>query len=123
MTNFLMKLLLLACFFLVPSRLQAQEIHQGVGIICDTQLQAESYVRDWNGSNDETLKLVNNGSTACAIVGVVYLKGQKVSEARGKGGSFEVTPIMVVGVISPLGIQRVQPFPQFTLFKSQGTEI
>ena len=118
--NLIAKILLLVCFLAVPA--SAQEVEVGTGLICDTQQQAEQFVTGFTGNTAATLAAINQGSMACAVVAVAYVRGAQVSVVRNRQGTFSVTEILVVGVPTPAGIQPVTATKQYTLFKVAETE-
>ena len=69
-----------------PAR--ANEIGIGAGVMCDTAAQTARYV----------------------------VRGKEVARARAKHEPVSIVEIFVVGIVTPLGINRITPRPQFTLF-------
>lgn len=93
---------------------RAAEVQQGKGLICDTQAQVEKYVQI--ADQADALQKVNADSpTACAIVNMVYVEGAEVSRVSNAEGCFRVVNVLVVGVVTPQGIQRVAPLEQYIL--------
>lgn len=115
---------LVACaiFFLGGSAFAA-DIQVGRGIICDTKEQAERFVAIFKGNSSDALMSVNaeaHQDNACAVAAIAYVSGEVSATARtGEGEAFRVLKILVLGVVTPLGLQRVSPFPQFTIQKIQ----
>jgi hypothetical protein len=42
--------------------------------------------------------------------------GKEVARARAKDAPVSIVEIFVVGIVTPLGIDRIPPLTQFTLF-------
>jgi hypothetical protein len=98
----------------------AQEIEVGNGVICDRGEQAEGYAALFKGDVDEALTQVNaetKSDTACGVISAAYLRGNNVSKVANEEGTFIVARILIVGIVTPHGIQSIPPFVQFTLFK------
>lgn len=115
--NLLIRLLLVAIAVTFPVAVVAQDVEVGTGLICDTQAQVERFVSDFNGNPDAAITAINGESpNACGVVSVAFVRGQEVSTVRNAQGTFKVTEILVVGVVTPMGFQAVPPLPQFTIF-------
>src|SRR5436190_6868303 len=98
----------------------AADIQIGRGIICDTQEQAERFVALFKGDSGDALTSVNTEAhqdNACALAAIAYLPGDVSVTARNDKGAFRVLKILVLGVVTPLGVQQVSPFAQFTIMK------
>ena len=100
-------LLLTLCF-----AAQAQEVEVTSGLICDTQQQVEQFVALYDGDAKDTAERVNaaeNNPTACVVSGMAYVRGRELKTARTKDTTFQIVPILVVGVVTEKGIQAVAP--------------
>ena len=99
-------LLLLNC----PAR--AQEIEVTNGLICDTQEQVEQFVSLYDGDARSTAEKVNvaeRNPTACVVSGMAYVRGRNLATARTKGTTFQIVPILVLGIVTEKGIETVKP--------------
>jgi hypothetical protein len=96
----------------------AHEIGVGTGIICDTAEQTARYVALLEHDADQALKTVNseNSSSSCTMARIAFIRGKEVARARAKNSPVSIVEIFVVGIVTPLGIDRIPPLPQFTLF-------
>jgi hypothetical protein len=104
----------------------AADIEVGPGIICDTKEQAERFIFFFKGNVGDALTSVNaeaHQDNACASAAIAYLPGEVSTTARNDEGAFRVTEILVLGVVTPLGVQQVSPFPQFTIKKIEEISI
>jgi hypothetical protein len=100
-------LLLMLCF-----AAQAQAVEVTSGLICDTQQQVEQFVALYDGDARDTAERVNaaeNNPTACIVSGMAYVRGRELKTARMKDTTFQIVPILVVGVVTERGIQAVAP--------------
>jgi hypothetical protein len=97
---------------------QAQEVERGPLLICDTQAQVERLGQIYEGKAPDALRTVNtevNNPTACAAADVEFVPGKVLGMVRSKSHTFQVVPIIVVGVNTPAGIQPVNAAVYFTL--------
>ena len=91
---------------------QAQEVEVTNGLICDTQEQVEQFVALYDGHAQSTAEKVNvaeRNPTACIVSGIAYVRGRKLATARTKDTTFQIVPILVLGVVTEKGIERVTP--------------
>lgn len=91
---------------------QAQEIEITNGLICDTQKQVEQFIALYDGDAKSTAELVNaaeHNPTACVVSGMAYVRGRELATARSKDTTFQIVPILVVGVVTEEGVQPVAP--------------
>lgn len=96
-----------------------EDADQGKIMICDTLQQAERITQVYAGKVDEAMKLVNeeaHNSTACIIQGVAYYKGDKTTRMRGPGGGFDITRILVVGVMASTSVMPTHPSIYYGVF-------
>src|SRR3954462_14041384 len=96
---------------------QAQEIDITSGPICDTQEQVEQFVALFDGDAQSTAEKVNaaeHNPTACVISGMAYVRGRKLATARTKDTTFQIVPILVLGLVTANGIQTVAPARYFS---------
>jgi hypothetical protein len=101
------------------SSAQATDYEVGTSLICDTQTQVERFVALFSGDTQAAIDAVNaeeKNPTACALVGVAYLRGAEIGMARNGDSAFEIVRILVVGIDTAAGIQVVQPSAYFSLF-------
>ena len=82
------------------------------GLICDTQQQVEQFIALYDGNAQGTAEKVNaaeHNPTACVVSGMAYVRGRNLATARTKDTTFQIVPILVVGVVTGSGIQAVAP--------------
>jgi hypothetical protein len=93
------------------------DIQVGVRLVCDTQREAFRFANPYKGDAKAALKIVNaeeGNQTACDVVPVVYCLRHRLGSVRSKGATFNVVKILVIGVITPTGIQTVPPGEYFS---------
>jgi hypothetical protein len=102
----------------LPAR--AQEIEVGTSLICDTQEQVERFVTLYDGDAQSAVNGVNaaeHNPTACAVSTMAYVRGRQLARARNKDTTFQIVPILVLGVVTEEGVESVTPAPFFTVFE------
>jgi hypothetical protein len=107
---------LLSLAFGLPA--QAQEVERGPLLICDTQAQVERLGQIYEGQAPAALQTVNtevNNPTACAAADVAFVPGKVLGTVRSKSHTFQVVPIIVVGINTPAGLQPLNAAVFFTL--------
>lgn len=96
---------------------QAQEVEIAKGLICDTRQQVEQFVALYDGNALDTAEKVNaaeHNPTACAVSGMAYVRGPGLATARTKDTSFQIVPILVLGLVTENGILPVAPARYFS---------
>jgi hypothetical protein len=102
----------------LPAR--AQEVEVGTSLLCDTQEQVERFVTLYDGDAKSTANSVNaaeHNPTACAVTTMAYVRGHQLARARNKDTTFQIVPILVVGVVGEEGVESVTPAAYFSVFE------
>jgi hypothetical protein len=120
--NLVSRLTLLVLPLLLLSGLpaRAQEIEVGTSLVCDTQEQVQRFVTLYDGDARNTANSVNaaeNDPTACAVFTVAYVRGRQLATARNKDTTFQIAPILVLGVVTEEGVKAVTPASFFSVFE------
>jgi hypothetical protein len=120
--NFVSRITLLALPLVLLSGLpaRAQEVEVGTSLICDTQEQVERFVTLYDGDVQSTANIVNaaeHNPTACGVSTMAYVRGPQLARARNKDTTFQIVPILVLGVVSQDGVESVTPAPFFSVFE------
>ena len=118
---FALSLLLTLC-----SAVQAQEVEVTSALICDTQQQVEQFVALYDGNAHDTAAKVNDAEhnpTACVVSGMAYVRGREVAKARTKGTTFQIVPILVLGIVTERGVQAVAPARYFSAIEVKEIEV
>jgi uncharacterized protein YhfF len=88
--------------------------------MCDTQSQAESLADLLHGdtknaaSSVSALNAEDNPGNACGVADVVYLRGSNVATVRSAGDTFQITPVLVTGLLE--GNNTIRSIPQSVYF-------
>lgn len=103
----------------LPAAGHAQEIEVGQVLICDTRQQAERVGSLMHGDAQVALKAVNaeEHPGACGLANVAYIPGATLSRVRTAEETFEIGPILVLGIVSAEGMQAVTPSVYFIVRK------
>ena len=105
---------------------QAQDVEVTSGLICDTQEQVEKFVALFDGNARATVERVNaaeHNPTACAVSGMAFVRGRNLATARTKNTTFQIVPILVVGVVTENGVQAVAPARYFSALEVKEIEV
>ena len=116
-TRITLLVLPLALFSSPPA--QAHDVEVGTSLICDTQAQVERYISLYDGDAESTVNSVNTAEqnpTACAVVTMSYVRGRQLARARNKDTSFQIVPVLVLGLVTEEGVKSVTPAPFFSVF-------
>jgi hypothetical protein len=122
------RLLALPLLLLLVTPAQAQERNQeltdqvevGTSLICNTREQVERFVALYDGNSESTVNSVNaavHDPTACAVSTMAYVRGRELATARNKDTTFQIVPILVLGVVTESGVESVTPAPFFSVFE------
>ncbi|MFN3656015.1 MAG: hypothetical protein ACK4UO_02025 [Pseudolabrys sp.] len=109
------RIALVSLLLCLPAR--AQEIEVGSTLACDTQQQVERFVAVFRGDAEGAAKRVNTevmDATACAVVSVVYVRGPEVAVVNETGRTYHIVRILVLGVLTPAGVQPAMPAAFFS---------
>ena len=111
---------LLAAPFCVPAHAaDAADYEVASSLVCDTQEQVERFVALFAGDAQAAIKVVNaeqKNPTACAMMNIVFVRGNQLGMARHGDNAFQITHILVIGVENGNGIQPVQPAAYYSAF-------
>jgi hypothetical protein len=109
---------------------EPSNIHIGRGVICDTQEQATRYVALFDGDTDKAISDVNreaNKDDACMVAAVAFISNsadvtREPTARNDKQGTFRIIPIVIMGVLTPAGVQQIPPFSQYAPVKVEEIE-
>jgi hypothetical protein len=113
--------LMIGCLSLLlfaPAR--ADEIETSTGVICNTQRQIERFVALNDADPRSAIRAVNaeeQDPSACAVASLAFVRGGSPVTVKKKDATFQIVPILVVGVVTPEGVRGVVPAVYFSLFK------
>lgn len=114
--------------FVAPARAQNPdiEVEVGTGLICDTREQVDRFVTLYEGDMQRTVDKINAAESdppACAISTIAYVRGRQLAWARSKDTSFQIVPILVLGIITDTGMESIKPTSFFSAFEVEETSI
>jgi hypothetical protein len=95
----------------------AQNIENGVGVICDSPQQVEQIIAlrtDFKRAVEEIN--VQNKSRVCEILNIAFLVGGVVAEASNDKGTWQIRKILIVGLYLGRVMNPVQPYQKYTAF-------
>lgn len=99
----------------------------GHGLFCNTEQQVQRYVSIFDGDSEKAIGQVNaeaHDDNACAVASVAFIPGAATPTTLRNGkSSYRVVEIVVVGVVTPVGLQQVQPIVQFAMAPVEGIDI
>jgi hypothetical protein len=98
----------------------ADAVEVGTSLICNTRKQVERFIALYDGNSERTVNSVNaaeHDPTACAVSATAYVRGRQLATARNKDTTFQIVPILVLGVITESGVEAVTPAPFFSVFE------
>jgi hypothetical protein len=104
----------------LPAQGRELEVEVGTSLICDTQAQVERFVALYDGDAQRTVDTVNaaeHNPTACAVTTIAYVRGPQLATARAKETTFQIAPILVLGVVTEAGVTSVTPAPFYSVFE------
>jgi hypothetical protein len=114
-------LALLSALLCAPA--QARDIEVGTVLTCDTQGQAERVGTLLHGDAKNIAGAVSkvnaeaNSQTACGFVDAAYVRGTDITTIRAKGETFQIAPVLVIGIVNETGVQSVPQNVYFSVFK------
>jgi hypothetical protein len=105
----------------------ADQVHVGTGVICDTQDEVTNFVR-LMGEHDPggALQTVNRQSQspmACGMATIAFRAGKNLGEVRTDKGSFNIVEIEVVAGSVDGNWQMVPSRTQYTAVAVKGIDI
>jgi hypothetical protein len=114
--------LVLSMLQVAPARAQelADQVEVGTSLICSTREQVERFVALYDGDSQSSVNSVNaaeHDPTACAVSTMAYVRGRQLATARNKDTTFQIVPILVLGVVTESGVESVTPAPFFSVFE------
>ena len=115
----------------VPGRTQgppqANEVHVGVGVVCNSSQQVARYLAaKADSSIEDAIQLVNNeenDASACGMAMVAFEVGARIGDIRVPDGVMHVTQITIKAVATDNGWQQVSGKMQYTAFFEKFEEV
>jgi hypothetical protein len=117
--------MLLLVLFATTGGTKAQDIENGVGVVCDSPQQVEEFITLRTDSKSAVEQInAQSQSRVCEILHVAFLVGGIIAESSNDKGTWQIRKILIVGLyVGPL-MSSVQPYQKYTAFlKSKATPI
>jgi hypothetical protein len=96
---------------------EAQNIENGVGLVCDSPQQVEQFITLHTDSKSAVEQInAQSKSRVCEILNVTFLVGAIVAEASNDKGTWQIRKILIVGLIIGPITNPVQPYEKYTAF-------
>ena len=108
----------LSLLLVAPTR--ADEVETSTGVICNTQKQMERFVVLNDADPQSAIRAVNaeeHDPAACAVASLAFVRGGNPVTVRKRDATFQIVPILVVGVVTPDGVRGIIPAVYFSLFR------
>ena len=112
--------LLVGFLLLLVAPMRADEVETSTGVICNTQRQMERFVVLNDADPQSAIRAVNaeeHDPTACAVASLAFVRGSNPVTVRKRDATFQIVPILVVGVVTPDGVRGISPAVYFSLFR------
>jgi hypothetical protein len=96
---------------------RAQNIENGVGVVCDSPQQVEQVIvlrADFKSAVEEIN--AQNHSRVCEILNVAFLVGGIVAETSNEKGTWQIRKILIVGLYLGRIMNTVQPYQKYSAF-------
>lgn len=123
---YVMVALLVAAFilsFVLPA--SAQQMRRFQGVVCDTVEQIENWATLFKGGmdGDEALSAINTAEQnpiACAAVDIIVATVEVEKELTLSGEDAVILKLLVIGAMTPIGPQPIQPAIQYGAGPAKG---
>jgi hypothetical protein len=95
----------------------SQQIEVDTSLVCDTAAQVERVIAIYDGDIQSAAERVDAEEypSACVMSAVAYIRGPELRTARKANVSFQIVPILVVGVMKPGGLRSISPARYFSV--------
>jgi hypothetical protein len=107
-------------------QIDTDDIHVGTGLVCDTQQQVKRFVSVYDGDIDTAVSAVNaeeRDPTACVMAAMAYVTGDPIDTAIHNYKTFQIVPVLVLGIVTKQGLQAITPIQFFSAVEVKGQDI
>jgi hypothetical protein len=107
-------------------QIDTDDIHVGTGLVCDTQQQVKRFVSVYDGDIESAVSAVNaeeRDPTACVMAAMAYVTGDPIDTAIHNYKTFQIVPVLVVGIVTKQGLQAITPAQFFSAVEVKGQDI
>jgi hypothetical protein len=115
--------LILPSILLLALPARADDLQVGTSLVCDTQQQVERFVSLYDGDAMTTVGTVNaeeHDPSACVVATMIYVPGPPIATTTSKDKMFHIVPVLVIGIVTPEGVQAVAPARFFSAQEVEG---
>src|ERR1700691_5293419 len=108
---------------LLSAPAKARDIEVDTILTCDTQGEAERVGTLLHGNAQNVVSAVRevnaeeNSQTACVVVDAAYVRGTDLATVRANGETFQIAPILLIGILNETGMQSLPQNVYFSVFK------
>jgi hypothetical protein len=108
---------------LLCTAVQARDIEVGTVLVCDTQQQAERIGILLHGNQQNAASAISelnaeeNSPTACGVVDAAYVRGIDLTTVRAEGETFQIAPVLVIGMLDQSVVRPVPQKVYFSVFR------
>jgi len=96
---------------------RAQNIENGVGVVCDSPQQVEQVIKLRNDFKSAVEEInAQNKLRVCETINIAFLVGGIVAEASNDKGTWQIRKILIVGLYLGPIMNSVQPYQKYTAF-------
>jgi hypothetical protein len=96
---------------------KAQNIENGVGVVCDSPQQVEQFITLRTDSKSAVEQInTQSKSPVCEILNIAFLVGAVFMEASNDKGTWQIRKILIVGIFIGPMMSSVQPYQKYTAF-------
>ena len=96
---------------------EAQNIENGVGVVCDLPQQVEQFITLRTDSKSAVEQInAQSKSRVCEILNIAFLVGAIFAEASNDKGTWQIRKILIVGIFIGPMMNSVQPYQKYTAF-------
>jgi hypothetical protein len=109
--------MLMLGLFAATIKAEAQNIENGVGVVCDSPQQVEQFITLRTDSKSAVEQInAQSKSRVCEIINVAFLVGGIIAETSNDKGTWQIRKILIVGLIIGPIMNSVQPYQKYTAF-------
>jgi hypothetical protein len=96
---------------------RAQQIENGVGVVCDSPQQVEQVIAHRTDFKSAVAEInAENKLRVCEILNIAFLVGGIIAETSNDKGTWQIRKILIVGLIIGPITSSVQPYQKYTAF-------
>ena len=103
--------------FSAPRGASAQNIENGVGVVCETPSQVEEFIALQTDIRSAVEQInAESKSQVCEVLNVAFLVGAVVAQSVNDKGTWQIRKILIVGLVIGGNVSPVQPYQKYSAF-------